>query len=200
MLSSTELLYLIWILPHVQLSLGLSDGSVSLRQAVGSLRRVRVVRRDLRPLREQVVTAVVQPVIRVGADHVGGAAVRVIGGVALLAVRHRQVLRAEGRHRLALGDAGRTPGGGKEMIDHVKKQKKCLTATGEEFSQRLRRSRELTAFVATPPRCQLPPPLLPMTLHVSAVAKHRKKFSLKCAVRPEALHTFKEPPPPPSPI
>lgn len=124
--SSLEFLYLIRILPHVQLSLDLSEGSVSLRQAVGSLRRVRVVRRDLRPLREEVVAAVVQPVIRVGADHVGGAAVRVVGGVALFAVRHRQVLRAEGRHRLALGDAGRTPGGHREMTERVRKEKKKL--------------------------------------------------------------------------
>ncbi len=92
MWPSVELLYLIRILPGVQLSFGLTQGSVSLRQAVRGLRGISVVRRDLRPLREEVVTAVVQPVIRVSADHVGGTAVRVVGGVALLAVRHRQVL------------------------------------------------------------------------------------------------------------
>ena len=110
MRSSVERLYLIWILPGVQLSFGLAQSSVSLRQAVRSLRRVGVVRRDLRPLREEVVAAVVQPVVRVGADHVRGAAVRVVGCVALLAIWHRQVLWAEGRDRLALGDAGRTSG------------------------------------------------------------------------------------------
>lgn len=39
--------HLIWILPDVQLSLCRSERSVSLGQAVGRLRRVRVVRRDL---------------------------------------------------------------------------------------------------------------------------------------------------------
>lgn len=92
MQSSVELLYLIRILPGFQLSFGLAEGAISLRQAIGSLRRISVVRRDLRPLREEVVAAVVQPVVRVCADHVGSTAVRVVGGVALLAVRHRQVL------------------------------------------------------------------------------------------------------------
>lgn len=86
MRSSVEMLYLIWILPGVQLSFGLAQSSVSLRQAVRSLRRVGVVRRDLRPLREEVVAAVIQPVVRVGADHVRGATVRVVRGVALLAI------------------------------------------------------------------------------------------------------------------
>ncbi len=122
MRSSAEQLYLIRILPGVQLSFGLSQGSVSFRQPVGRLRRVGVVRRDLRPLREEVVAAVVQPVVRVGADHVGGAAVGVVGGVALLAVRHRQVLWAERRHRLALGDAGRTSGG----IEKAQQQNRVL--------------------------------------------------------------------------
>lgn len=110
MRSSLELIYLIGILPGVQLSFGLAQGSVSLRQAVGRLRRISVVRRDLWPLRQEVVAAVVQPVIRVSADHVGGAAVRMVGGVAFLAVRHWQVFWAEGWHRLALSDAGRTSG------------------------------------------------------------------------------------------
>ncbi|KAG7221602.1 hypothetical protein INR49_017133, partial [Caranx melampygus] len=75
---------------RVQLSFGLAQGSVSLRQAIGGVRRVSVVCRDLRPLREEVITAVVQPVVGVGADHVRSAAVRVVGSVALLAVRYRQ--------------------------------------------------------------------------------------------------------------
>lgn len=86
-----ELLYLIRILPSVQLSFALAQGSVSLRQAVRSLCRVSVVRWDLRPLREEVITPIVQPVVRVSANHVGGTAVRVVSGVALLAIRHRQV-------------------------------------------------------------------------------------------------------------
>lgn len=86
MQSSVELLYLIRILPGIQLSFGLAQGSVSLRQAVRSLRRIGVVRRDLGPLREEVIAAVIQPVVCVGADHVRGAAVRVVGSVALLAI------------------------------------------------------------------------------------------------------------------
>lgn len=86
MQSSVELLYLIRILPGVQLSFGLAHSSVSLRQAIGSLHRIHVVRRDLGPLREEVVTAVVQPVVCVSADHIGGAAVGVVSSVALLAV------------------------------------------------------------------------------------------------------------------
>lgn len=68
------------------MSFALPLGSISLRQAVRSLRRISVVCRDLRPLREEIIAAVVQPVIRVGADHVGGPAVRVVSGVTLLAV------------------------------------------------------------------------------------------------------------------
>lgn len=86
MRSSVEIFYLIRILPAVQLSFGLAQDSVSLRQAIRSLRGVCIVRRDLGPLREEVIAAVVQPVVRVGADHVRGAAVRVVSGVAFLSV------------------------------------------------------------------------------------------------------------------
>lgn len=70
-------------------------------------------------------------------------------------------------------------------------------ATGEDFSRRLCGGRELTAFVATPPRCQLPPPLLPMTLHVSAVAKHKGIPSFEVFVQRELKHSvhLKNPPP-----
>lgn len=87
-----EFLYLIGILPSIQLSFGLAQRSVSLRQAVGRLRGIGVVGRDLRTLRQEVVAAVVQSVIRVSADHVRGAAVGVVSGVTLLAVGNGQVL------------------------------------------------------------------------------------------------------------
>lgn len=81
-----KMLYLIRILPVVQLSFSLAHDSVSLRQAIRSLHRIRVVRWDFGPLREEVITSVIQPVVCVGADHVGGAAVGVVSSVSLLAI------------------------------------------------------------------------------------------------------------------
>lgn len=91
MRSSVQLLYLIRILPGIQLSLGLAQSSVSLRQAIRSLGRVGVVHRDFRPLREEVVAAVIQPVVGVSADNIGSTAVRVVSCVALFTVRYRQI-------------------------------------------------------------------------------------------------------------
>lgn len=74
------------ILPDVQLSFALARNAIPLRQPVRSLCRISVVCRDLRPLGEEVIAAVIQPVVCVRADHIRCAAVRVVSGVALLAV------------------------------------------------------------------------------------------------------------------
>lgn len=71
-----------------ELGLDLSKNSFLLGQPVrAQLRRVRRVSGNLRALRQQVVALVVQTLVCVGADHVRCAAVGVVGGVSLLAVR-----------------------------------------------------------------------------------------------------------------
>lgn len=93
-----------------QLRLDLSQDGFLLRESVGAqLGGVGGVGGDLGALGQQVVALVVQALVRVGADHVGRAAVGVIGGVPFLSVRHGQVLGAEGGHGLALAHAHRPP-------------------------------------------------------------------------------------------
>lgn len=133
------------------------------------MRGIGVVRRDLGTLRQEVVAAVVQSVVGVGADHVGGAAVRVVGGVALLAVGNGQVLRAEGGDRLALGDAGRTSAEDKSNVRDIFEMNHRLRRDGMWTRNEL-----FTVAVATQPHCRLPPPPLPMTLHVSEVRSRQK--------------------------
>ncbi len=85
--------YLVIMIVTRELGLDLSKDSFLLGQPVrAQLRWVRWVSGNLRALRQQVVALVVKTLVGVGADHVRCAAVGVVGGVSLLAVRDRQVL------------------------------------------------------------------------------------------------------------
>lgn len=84
------------------LSLDPADGALFIRQAVG-LRGD--VDGDLRCVGQQLV----QMFLLTGAELLQRAAVRVVTGVALLPVRHRQVLRAEGGVRLEAAHTAMRP-------------------------------------------------------------------------------------------
>lgn len=85
------------------LSLDPADGALFIRQAVG-LRGD--VDGDLRCVGQELV----QMFLLTGAELLQRAAVRVITGVALLSVRHRQVLRTEGGVRLKAAHTAMRPG------------------------------------------------------------------------------------------
>lgn len=106
--EAVAVVYLIAVLISTQfaqrdLSLDPADGALFIRQAVG-LRGD--VDGDLRCVGQELV----QMFLLTGAELLQRAAVRVITGVALLSVRHRQVLRTEGGVRLKAAHTAMRPG------------------------------------------------------------------------------------------
>lgn len=91
------------------LSLDPAHGALFIRQAVG-LRGD--VDGDLGSVRQQLV----QMLLLTGAERIQRPAVRMVTGVALLSVRHRQVLRAEGGVRLKAAHTAMRPGRRQHLV------------------------------------------------------------------------------------
>ncbi len=103
--ESVHLIAVLISTQFAQRDLGLdpADGALFIGQAVR-------LRGDVDGDLGRVGQELVQMLLLTGAELLQRAAVRVIAGVSLLAVRHRQVLRAEGGVRLEAAHAAMRPG------------------------------------------------------------------------------------------